>query len=319
MDLFFDKFHYLTHDLIQSSIMIFANILLSLILILLGYMIITGIRIVQQQTLLVVERFGQYNRILKPGLNIIIPFLERVAYVINLRTQNLDFTILAITSDKVTITLDTSLIYQILPNQAYAVAYNLQNPTQVIKTTVENSIRAYVAKQNHEEILQKRDELTIYLVEHLTEQMLSWGYQILNFQIKDVILPSQITDAMSRVVASKRLQEAAENEANAEYIKTIRSAEAQKRTRVLQGEGLAGERKAVINGLAESITDLTSATGTTADSVLNIVMLNQYIDMLRTIGKDEAGNSKLVFMNSNPAGMSSIVQELTALMNHHQK
>jgi regulator of protease activity HflC (stomatin/prohibitin superfamily) len=299
--------------------MIFANILLSLILILLGYMIITGIRIVQQQTLLVVERFGQYNRILKPGLNIIIPFLERVAYVINLRTQNLDFTILAITSDKVTITLDTSLIYQILPNQAYAVAYNLQNPTQVIKTTVENSIRAYVAKQNHEEILQKRDELTIYLVEHLTEQMLSWGYQILNFQIKDVILPSQITDAMSRVVASKRLQEAAENEANAEYIKTIRSAEAQKRTRVLQGEGLAGERKAVINGLAESITDLTSATGTTADSVLNIVMLNQYIDMLRTIGKDEAGNSKLVFMNSNPAGMSSIVQELTALMNHHQK
>jgi regulator of protease activity HflC (stomatin/prohibitin superfamily) len=303
----------------NSFDMIFANILLSLILILLGYMIITGIRIVQQQTLLVVERFGQYNRILKPGLNIIIPFLERVAYVINLRTQNLDFTILAITSDKVTITLDTSLIYQILPNQAYAVAYNLQNPTQVIKTTVENSIRAYVAKQNHEEILQKRDELTIYLVEHLTEQMLSWGYQILNFQIKDVILPNQITDAMSRVVASKRLQEAAENEANAEYIKTIRSAEAQKRTRVLQGEGLAGERKAVINGLAESITDLTSATGTTADSVLNIVMLNQYIDMLRTIGKDEAGNSKLVFMNSNPAGMSSIVQELTALMNHHQK
>jgi regulator of protease activity HflC (stomatin/prohibitin superfamily) len=296
----------------------FINILLILILILLAYMILTGIRIVQQQTLLVVERLGQFNRVLKPGLSIIIPFFERVAYVLNLRTQNLDFSILAITSDKVTITLDTSLIYQILGNQAYAVAYNLQNATQVIKTTVENSIRAYVAKQSHEEILQKRDELTIYLLEHLTEQMLAWGYQILNFQIKDVVLPASITDSMSRVVASKRLQEAAENEANAEYIKTIRAAEAQKKTRILQGEGLAGERKAVVNGLAESIQNMTHATGTTPDAVLNIVMMNQYIDMLRTIGKDESGNSKLVFLNSNPASMSHIVQELTAMLNPTQ-
>jgi regulator of protease activity HflC (stomatin/prohibitin superfamily) len=293
----------------------FINILLVILLILLGYMVLTGIRIVQQQTLLVVERLGQFNRVLKPGLNIIIPFFERVAYVLNLRTQNLDFSILAITSDKVTITLDTSLIYQILGNQAYAVAYNLQNATQVIKTTVENSIRAYVAKQSHEEILQKRDELTIYLLEHLTEQMLVWGYQILNFQIKDVILPASITDSMSRVVASKRLQEAAENEANAEYIKTIRAAEAQKKTRILQGEGLAGERKAVVNGLAESIQNMTQSTGTTPDAVLNIVMMNQYIDMLRTIGRDESGNSKLVFLNSNPASMSNIVQELTAMLN----
>jgi regulator of protease activity HflC (stomatin/prohibitin superfamily) len=296
----------------------FINILLVILLILLGYMVLTGIRIVQQQTLLVVERLGQFNRVLKPGLNIIIPFFERVAYVLNLRTQNLDFSILAITSDKVTITLDTSLIYQILGNQAYAVAYNLQNATQVIKTTVENSIRAYVAKQSHEEILQKRDELTIYLLEHLTEQMLAWGYQILNFQIKDVVLPASITDSMSRVVASKRLQEAAENEANAEYIKTIRAAEAQKKTRILQGEGLAGERKAVVNGLAESIQNMTQATGTTPDAVLNIVMMNQYIDMLRTIGKDESGNSKLVFLNSNPASMSHIVQELTAMLNPDQ-
>jgi regulator of protease activity HflC (stomatin/prohibitin superfamily) len=294
------------------------NILLVILLILLCYMVLTGIRIVQQQTLLVIERLGQFNRVLKPGLNIIIPFFERVAYVLNLRTQNLDFSILAITSDKVTITLDTSLIYQILPNQAYAVAYNLQNATQVIKTTVENSIRAYVAKQSHEEILQKRDELTIYLLEHLTEQMLAWGYQILNFQIKDVVLPASITDSMSRVVASKRLQEAAENEANAEYIKTIRAAEAQKKTRILQGEGLAGERKAVVNGLAESIQNMTQATGTTPDAVLNIVMMNQYIDMLRTIGKDESGNSKLVFLNSNPASMSHIVQELTAMLNPDQ-
>ncbi|MBC7472338.1 MAG: hypothetical protein H7196_03720 [candidate division SR1 bacterium] len=278
------------------------------------YILVNGIRIVKQQTMLIVERLGQYNRVLRPGFNIIIPIFESIVYTLNLRTQNLDFSIVAITSDKVTITLDTSLIYQVLPNEAYAVAYNLQNPVQVIKTTVENSIRAYVAKQSHEEILEKRDELTIYLIDHLTDQMLNWGYQINNFQIKDVVLPSAITDAMSSVVASKRLQEAAENQANAEYIKVVRAAEAQKETRVLQGEGLAGERKAIINGLAESIQDLTQATGTSSESVLNIVMLNQYIDMLRTVGRDETGNSKIVFLNSNPSGMSSIVQELSSMI-----
>jgi regulator of protease activity HflC (stomatin/prohibitin superfamily) len=294
--------------------MILVNLTLLIFLILLLYVIINGIRIVKQQSLLVVERLGQFDRVLKPGLHVIIPIVESIVYTLNLRTQNLDFSIVAITSDKVTITLDTSLIYQILPNEAYAVAYNLQNPVQVIKTTVENSIRAYVAKQSHEDILEKRDELTIYLIDHLTDQMLRWGYQINNFQIKDVILPKAITDAMSSVVASKRLQEAAENQANAEYIKVVRSAEAQKQTRVLQGEGLAGERKAIINGLAESIQDLTTATGTSSESVLNIVMLNQYIDMLRTVGRDENGNSKIVFLNSNPSGMSNIVQELSSMI-----
>jgi regulator of protease activity HflC (stomatin/prohibitin superfamily) len=289
--------------------------LLSILFILLLFVIITGVRLVQQQNLMIVERLGQYNRILKPGLNLIIPIIETIPHRLNLRTQNLDFAIVAITSDKVTITLDNSLIYQIIPTQAYAVAYTLQNPQMVIKTTVENSIRAYVSKLSHEEILQKRDEITVYLVEHLTQQMLGWGYQIISFQVKDVVLPVSITESMSRVVASKRLQEAAENEANAEYIKTVKSAEAQKQSRVLQGEGLAGERKAIINGLADSIQDLTQTTGTSSETVLNIVMLNQYIDMLRTIGKDENGNSKVVFLNSSPSGMNQTMQELSELIN----
>ena len=277
--------------------------------------LLSGIKVVQQQNLLVIEFLGKFNRIVKPGLNIVIPIFERVAFVLNLRTQNLDFSIVAITSDKVTVTLDTALIYQVIENQAYQVAYTLQNPVAVIKTTVENSIRAYVAQQTHEEILQKRDEITDYLINHLREQMLTWGYQIIGFQVKDVVLPSTITTAMSQVVASKRLQEAAQNEANAEYIKVVKAAEAQKQTRILQGEGLAGERKAIINGLAESIHELSSTTGTTSESVLNVVMLNQYIDMLRTIGRDENGNSKVVFLNSSPSGMSVAMQEMSEMIN----
>jgi regulator of protease activity HflC (stomatin/prohibitin superfamily) len=283
------------------------------ILFLLAVATIASVKIVKQQELYIIETFGKYSRTLKSGLNLVLPGVELVAKVVSLRTKNMDFSILAITSDKVTITLDTSLIYQVIDSKAYEVAYYLDNPVQVIKSTVENSIRSYVANETHEEILQKRDELTIYLIQHLKVQMEEWGYSISSFQVKDVVLPVEITTAMSRVVASKRLQEAAENEATASYIKQVKEAEAQKQSRILQGEGLAGERKAIINGLASSITELKEQTGVSAQSVLNIVMLNQYMDTLRTIGKDDKGNSKVIFMNSNPSGLNEVAQQIMAL------
>lgn len=272
------------------------------------------IKIVRQQEILIIETFGKYSRTLLSGLNFTIPFLDRVVKKISLKAKNLDFNIVAITSDKVSINLDTSLIYQVIPLKAFDVAYKLDNPEHVIKTTVENSIRSYVAKQSHEEILQNRDELTIYLIEHLKTLLESWGYEIISFQIKDVVLPVEITSAMSRVVASKRLQEAAENEASADYIKEVKKAEAQKQSRILQGEGLAGERKAIINGLAESITELQSHTDVSSTSVLNIVMLNQYMDTLRTIGKDDKGNSKVVFLNSTPSAMQDAMTQVSQMI-----
>jgi regulator of protease activity HflC (stomatin/prohibitin superfamily) len=286
------------------------------ILFLIAIVIIASLKIVKQQELYIIETLGKYSRTLKSGLNIIIPGVENVAKVISLKTKNLDFSIVAITSDKVNITLDTSLIYQVIENKAYEVAYNLDNPVQVIKSTVENSIRSYVASESHEDILQKRDEITIYLIEHLKNQMSEWGYAITSFQLKDVVLPNEITTAMSRVVASKRLQEAAENEATALYIKEVKQAEAQKQSRILQGEGLAGERKAIINGLAESISGLQSQTGVTANGVLNVVMLNQYMDTLRAMGKDGSGNSKIVFVNSNPASLGDLTQQITSLISN---
>jgi regulator of protease activity HflC (stomatin/prohibitin superfamily) len=293
-----------------------------ILILLIGAFVVTFftslVRIVKQQEVYIVETLGKYSRTLSSGLNITIPFLDRVAKVISLKAKNLDFSIVAITSDKVNITLDTTLIYQVIPTKAYDVAYKLENPEAVIKTTVENSIRSYVAKETHEDILQKRDELTVYLIDHLKVITESWGYEILSFQIKDVVLPNEITQAMSRVVSSKRLQEAAENEAFASYIKEVKQAEAQKQSRILQGEGLAGERKAIINGLSESIIELKDTTGVSAESVLNIVMVNQYIDMLRTVGKDDKGNSKVVFLNSNPSGISDAMNQVSQLINSKQ-
>lgn len=276
--------------------------------------VLASVKIVRQQTAFTVETLGKFSRVIFPGLNLVIPFIELKARKLNLATLTLDFSILAITSDKVTISIDTTLMYKIIKEKAYEAAYSVDNPTATIKALVENSIRAFVATLTHEEVIRSRDEMTDYLTRHLKTKMNEFGYDIDSFQFRDINLPKDISEAMSRVVASKRLQEAAQNEAEAEYIRTVKTAEAQKQTRLLQGQGLALERKAIIEGLSESIKELQSSTGVTSESVMALVMLNQYIDMLRNITNDKEGNTKTVFMNPTPEGMQSLMQQLTEMI-----
>lgn len=279
--------------------------------------LLSGIKIVQQQSIMIVERLGKYNRTLKPGINIIIPIIESVRATMYLFLQNMEFQIVAITSDKVTITLDTTLVYHIQPDKVAESFYAIGDPTAVIKSTIENSVRSYVANQTHEEILQKRDELTQYLVDHLREKFAEWGREIDAFQVKDVVLPKEITEAMSKVIASKRLQEAAEFEANANKILKVKAAEADRESRKLSGLGVAEEREAIINGLKISIENMQSATGADTNAVMNVVMLTQYMDALKAIGLSE--NAKLVFMNSNPGSVDELMQNIMAFVNKDGK
>lgn len=276
-------------------------------------LLISSIKIVNQQTVLIVETLGKFSRVLHPGINFIIPVIQQIRSKAVLFGQNVDFTIVAITSDKVTIRLDTTLIYHIKPDKVAESYYSLADPISVMKTTIENSIRSYVALQTHEEILQKRDELTTYLVDHLREKFESWGREIDAFQIKDVVLPKEITDAMSKVIASKRLQEAAEFEANAKKIQLVKAAEAEREARKLSGLGVAEEREAIVNGLKDSIENMRSATGAQTTSVMNVVMLTQYMDTLKAVGL--APNSKVVFMNSTPGGLDDALKQMYGLIN----
>ena len=296
------------------SAFIFSILILLAIIILITF---SCVKIVKQQTAYTVETFGKFSRVIYPGINFVLPFVESTARKINLSTSNLDFSILAITGDKVNISIDTTLIYQIMQSKVYQATYSLDNPTATLKALVENTIRAFVATQTHEQVIQSRDEMTNYLVTHLTKKLEEFGFSIDSFQVRDIILPKEITDAMSRVISSKRNQEAAINDAQSKYILAVKEAEAQKETRLLQGQGLALERQAIIGGLSQSIQDMQTATGVTTTAVMNIVLMNQYIDMMRNISNDKSGNTKTVFLNPTPNGMTDIVQQLTALQNRH--
>jgi regulator of protease activity HflC (stomatin/prohibitin superfamily) len=288
-------------------------VLLLIILIILIVVLSVSIKIVKQQTAFTVETFGKFSRVIYPGINLVIPFVENTARKINLSTLNLDFSILAITLDKVNISIDCTLIYKVIYSKVYQATYSLDNPTASIKALVENTVRAFVATQTHEQVIQSRDEMTNFLITHLVKKLEEFGFAIDSFQVRDIILPREITDAMSRVISSRRNQEAAVAEAEARYILAVKEAEGLRETRRLQGEGLAAERDAIIKGLAHSVQEMQQATGATPMQVMNIVMANNYNDTLRTITNDKNGNTKTVFINSSPNAMTDIIAQLSSL------
>lgn len=269
-------------------------------------------KIIPQNHVGIVEFLGKYNRSLRAGLNIVIPFLERISVKINLAVQNFLFDLSAVSKDKVTIHLKANLIYAINPTKVTRYWYELSDPKQTIASYVENYVRSFVAGQTHEELLERREEIAVYLIEHLKERFDKWGIDIHGFQIMDIMFPSDINDAMSKVVASQRLREAAVNEAEAGKIRVVKEAEAEKDSRILLGQGVAGERQAIIDGLKNSIDDMQGIPGMNTHEVMNLIVLSQYFDTVKAIG--DAPNTKVLFMNPAPEGASNMLQELSAAL-----
>lgn len=276
--------------------------------------LIAGIRIVQQNNVYVIEFLGKYSRIMTAGFNIKIPILERVANRVSLRQQNFSNEGKYPSGDKVIVDITTNLIYAVNPSaegiQRYT--YVLYDPHESIGAIIENSLRTYIAKETHEGILEKKEELALHIQGDLEKQFSEWGMIIRSFQITNVTFPTTITDAMSEVVASQQLRKAAENKGEAIKIQAIKEAEAEKERKRLQGEGIALEREAIAEGLRKSIETVQTATHQSSTEILAILNLTQYLDTLKSIGTGE--NAKVIFMDTNIRKTQDLMQQLIAGM-----
>ncbi len=286
-------------------------LVLSIILIVL-FIIAGGLRIVQQNTVYVIEFLGKFNRTMNAGLNFKIPLLERVAEKITLRQQNFSAQGFYPSKDKVIVDISTNLIYSVdsSPEGVKRYTYSLTNRNQSIAAIIENSLRTYIAKETHEGILEKKEELAMHIRADLQSQFTEWGMGIASFQITSVNFPEAITRAMSEVVASEQLKKAAENKGEAIKIQAVKEAEGEKERKRLQGEGIALEREAIAQGLKESISIVKDATGQNANDVMAILTLTQYLDTLKNIGS--AQNSKVIFLDSNISKPMDLTQQLLA-------
>jgi regulator of protease activity HflC (stomatin/prohibitin superfamily) len=272
--------------------------------------ILSNIKIVKQNTVLVIELLGKYNRVMTAGLNVKVPLLERVSKVVTMRQQNFVVAGKYPSADKVIVDVNTNLIFAVNPTEdgIERFTYALQDAATSIGATIENSLRTYIAKETHEGILEKKEELALHIQRDLEVQFSEWGMLIKSFQITNVNFPLTITDAMSEVVASLQLRKAAENKGEATKIQAIKEAEAEKERKRLQGEGIALEREDIAEGLRKSVETMQKVTNQSSAEIMAILNLTQYLDTMKGIGTSQ--NTKILFMDSSVSKTADLMQQL---------
>jgi regulator of protease activity HflC (stomatin/prohibitin superfamily) len=277
-------------------------------------LLVLSIVIIPQQTIGVVERLGKFNRTIGPGLNFKIPIIERLAGRESIRIRQLDVPVETKTQDNVFVNLGVSIQFAPITEKIFDAFYKLTDVNQQITSYVYDVVRAEVPKKTLDEVFESKDVIAQTIKLELTGSMNDFGFSIVNSLITDIDPAINVKEAMNQINATARLRVAAQNEAEADKIRQVKHAEAEAESKKLQGEGVAAQRAAIIEGFKASINDLKEVTGSDVKTqdVMNMVMMVQYFDALRDIGTTGQNNSVLI--PYGPGGSNEILQQMTQAM-----
>src|SRR6202167_4847534 len=231
---------------------------------------------VNQGYIYVVTMFGKYRRILRPGLNFKVPFLEQVYKKISIQNRSVELEFQAVTADQANVYFKTMLLYAVQnadEETIKKVAFKFiadKDLMQALTRTIDGSIRSFVATKKQAEILGQRKEIVEFVKQQIDHALEEWGYHLLDLQINDITFDKAIIDSMSKVVASNNLKAAAENEGQALLITKTKaaeaegnairiSAEAEKEAARLRGQGVALFREEVARGMTEAAEQMKKA------------------------------------------------------------
>jgi regulator of protease activity HflC (stomatin/prohibitin superfamily) len=257
----------------------------------------------------VVERFGKFSRILRPGLHVLIPFAER-AFIIDLQVKQAQFTVETKTHDNVFVQIPVSVQYQVLDDKIFDAFYKLSNPQKQIESFVFNSILGHVPKLTLDQTFEQQSGISVAVKVELDAIMSGFGFNILTALVTDII-PDKVKSAMNDINAAQRAQVAAQARGEAEKILKVKQAEAEAESKALQGKGIAAERQAIIDGLSASIEHFQQGVpGASAEDVMALVLLTQYFDTLRDIGT--RGGTNTVFLPNNPGAANDFQMQIIA-------
>ena len=273
-----------------------------------------SIKIIPQQQMGVVERLGKFNRVIGPGLNFLIPLLENVAGRESVRIRQLAVPVETKTKDNVFVNLGVSVQFIAVQGKIFDAFYRLTDVNGQITSYVYDVVRGEVPKKTLDEVFETKDELAQTIKDDLSDSMDDFGYSIVKSLITDIDPALNVKEAMNQINATARLMVAAQNEAEADKIRQVKSAEADAEAKKLQGEGIAQQRAAIIEGFKSSIGDLKEVTGSDVETqdVMNMVMMVQYFDALRDIGT--SGQNNAVLIPYGPGGSNEIFQQMTQAM-----
>lgn len=269
--------------------------------------------VVRQQTVVIIERFGKYQKTAGSGIHLRLPFgIDSIAARIQLRMLQSELVVETKTNDNVFVTLNVATQYRVNEQNVTDAYYKLMRPEEQIKSYIEDALRSSVPKLTLDELFEKKDEIALEVQHQVAEEMSSYGYIIVKTLITKVEPDAEVKQSMNEINAAQRKRVAAQELANADKIKIVTAAEAEAEKDRLHGVGIAEQRKAIVDGLADSIQELKDANiSLTEEQIMAILLTNQYLDTLNTFA--EKGN-QTIFLPNNPQGVEDIrTQILSAL------
>lgn len=268
---------------------------------------------VKQQTAVVIERFGKFNRVCDAGLHMKIPYIEVVKGPLSLRVQQLDVTVETKTEDNVFVKVIVAVQYHVLAAKIYDAFYRLDQPQQQITAFVFDVVRARVPQMKLDDVFEKKEEIAIAVKDELTEIISNLGFGIIKTLVTDIDPDAKVKQAMNEINEAQRLQIASQARGEAEKILKVKKAEAEAESSALQGEGMARQRQAIIDGLRTSVAEFQkSVAGVGSHDVMMMVLMTQYFDTLKSLGEYSGTNA--ILLPHSPTSVSDMAGQLREAM-----
>jgi regulator of protease activity HflC (stomatin/prohibitin superfamily) len=267
--------------------------------------------VVRQQTVVVIERFGKFARTVNPGIHLKLPLgIEKIVARVNLKVTQANIEIETKTSDNVFVVTSVSTQVKVNPASVKESFYELNNPSEQIAAYVEDSLRSAIPTLTLDQFFEKKEDIAVQVQKHLAEAMEGYGYTIVKTLITGIEPAEEVKISMNEINAAQRKRAAAQELAEADRIKVVTAAKADAEKNKLHGEGIAAERKAIVDGLAQSFAELKSS-GLSQQEVFSILLSNQYLD---TLDQFAAKGHSTIFLPASPTGADEIrAQVLSAL------
>lgn len=271
---------------------------------------------ISQETRGVIERFGKFHKISKPGLGLKIPFVDQITYRPSLRTIELEVPVETITADKVTVHLHIAIQFLIggegnssLEEAVKLAVYKLSDPTQQMTSYIQDEVIAEVPRMELDEVFSKKEEIGQNVKNKLDIAMRPFGFVVVRSLVNKIVIDAKVETSMNAINAAKRDRVAATEKGEADKILTIKAAEAQKEKKRLDGEGIAEQRMAVANGFATSIEDIVKATdGKIGEQeVMAVLQMIQFYDTLNQLGDSPANT---ILMPFTPGANTDFTQQM---------
>jgi regulator of protease activity HflC (stomatin/prohibitin superfamily) len=278
---------------------------------------------INQGTIGVVTMFGKYRRIMLPGLNFKLPFLEQIYKKISIQNRSVELEFQAITVDQANVYFKSMLLYSVQnadEETIKKVAFKFISDKDLMQSlvrTVEGSIRAFVASKRQAEILTLRKEIVLFVKEQIDFALEEWGYHLIDLQINDITFDTAIIESMSRVVASNNLKAAAENEGQALLITKTKAAEAEgnaikiaaeaeRQAAQLRGQGVALFREEVAKGMSQAASEMKQANLDT-----NVILFSMWVEAVKNFA--EYGKGNVIFLDGSTEGMEKTMKQIMAM------